>query len=335
MRSTDNGQTWTQNIQGVEPFWETTDAFCLASNASHIYAGYYATAYRSADDGVTWTDMNLQVNAEFYTINTLACQNSNVYAGTSFGFFRSANNGNTWSQITTGLNPSANVTALLIDNSCLFAGTNEGVFKSTDDGLTWSQMGLQGKQVSSIVAGNNRIFAATFNQGIYYSDDNGTIWTNLNFNNNNPVPVYSLMVYNNELFIASKGVHKYDENLNYDGTYGLEDKYVCNLVVKDNFLFAGTNADGVWRIPLNEITSVREGAVEKYSFRVYPNPVTESIILEECYASDARIKDLSGHEYEVQVRNNKVDVSFLSPGAYVLWFQFAPEKFTFCKFLKL
>jgi hypothetical protein len=112
MRSADNGQTWTQNIQGVEPFWETTDAFCLASNASYIYAGYYATAYRSADDGVTWTDMNLQVNAEFYTINSLAVQNSNVFAGTSFGFFRSVNNGNNWTQITTGLNTTPNVTIL-------------------------------------------------------------------------------------------------------------------------------------------------------------------------------------------------------------------------------
>lgn len=320
MRTTNNGATWTQNIQGIEPFWETTNPFCIASNSTYLFAGYYDKAYRSTDDGITWTAMNLQLSNEFYTINALAVQNSNVFAGTSFGFFRSTNNGTNWTQITTGLNSTPNVTALLINNSDLFAGTNEGIFKSTDDGLTWTQMGLQGKQVSSIVAGNNRIFAATFNQGIYYSDDNGTNWTNLNFNNNNPIPVYSLMMHNNELYIASQGVHKYDANLNYASTYGLEDKYVCNLLVKDNFLFAGTNSDGVWQIPLASLTAIKETRPEENSIEIFPNPVKGILTLKyQQNFSTIFIYDISGKEVyagNLQDKSTIIDVSNFPSGIY-------------------
>jgi len=149
---------------------------------------------------------------------------------------------------------------------------------------------LPGKQVSSIVVDPGRFFAAAFNEGVYYSDDNGVNWTNLDFNNSLPIPVFLLMVYENDLYVASQGVHIYNGNLNYVGTCGLEDKYVCNLLVKDNYLFAGTNADGVWKIPLSGLSVESDFLSDKLSLQAYPNPFNPSTMISFNLPNSQQIK---------------------------------------------
>jgi hypothetical protein len=129
-------------------------------------------------------------------------------------------------------------------------------------------------------------------------------------------------MYNNELYIASQGVHKYDSNLNYCGTCGLENKYVCNILIKDNYLFAGTNADGVWQVPLSVITSIKNTEPLENSIDIFPNPTTGILNIGTALPDyEINVFDMNGLLVLKDRNRHAIDVSDFSKGLYVIRLQ--------------
>ncbi len=82
--------------------------------------------YKSADFGVTWTDIS---PLEFAPVSSLVKDRFGaLYAGTTNGVYRSANDGFTWAPMRRGMQ-AGGITALRLTGGLLFAGTSgRGVF---------------------------------------------------------------------------------------------------------------------------------------------------------------------------------------------------------------
>lgn len=114
-------------------------------------------------------------------VNVFYQNNNKLFAGTSpKGVFKSVNNGVTWSAANTGIQDK-NVFSLIADNNYLFAGTDSGVFRSPDNGKTWqaANQNIEQKFIVSFIFANGYLFAGAIG-GIYKSSDEGSTWSDAN-----------------------------------------------------------------------------------------------------------------------------------------------------------
>jgi len=129
LRSTDNGDNWSQINNGVI----FTRVYSLAINDSgHIFVGAKGgRLFRSTDNGDSWSQIN---NGWTSTAFTLAFNDKgHVFAGTGSGVFRSTDNGDNWTEINNGLTTTIILSLALNDAGQIFAGTSGGgVFRSVE-----------------------------------------------------------------------------------------------------------------------------------------------------------------------------------------------------------
>jgi len=144
--------------------------------------------------------------------------------------------------INNGLT-NTNVTAFAVSGKNIFAGTDGGgVFLSTNNGNKWTPInnGLTNAHVTAFEVSGSKIFVVTTG-GVFVSINNGSSWTSVN----------TLMMNSN----------------------------VQSLLVSGKNLFAGTSGNGIWRLPLTEITGIKE-LHTNLNLQVYPNPATDNIIVD-------------------------------------------------------
>jgi photosystem II stability/assembly factor-like uncharacterized protein len=87
-RSTDNGDSWTEQNDGFTAF----DANAVTFNsAGHVFAAAAGGVFRSTNDGVSWTDVSSGLIPAGGNVETVAMDSKNyAYAGTAGGgVFRS------------------------------------------------------------------------------------------------------------------------------------------------------------------------------------------------------------------------------------------------------
>jgi hypothetical protein len=120
-RSSDNGQTWSQIVNGLS----NRDVFSLLVKGNYIFAGTNGGLFRSSDNGNSWT---LVAGGSVHSLK-LIC-GKDIYAGllNLGGVIRSTDNGNTWTSY--GMVNYA-VGSLSFLNSYLYGGTfGTGIYKS-------------------------------------------------------------------------------------------------------------------------------------------------------------------------------------------------------------
>ena len=252
-------------------------------NGTDLFAGtiggglFYSTNY-----GVNWSKLNngIPFNAQIYS---MIIDGLEIYAASQgSGVFYSTNYGTNWTPVNNGLT-NLNVYALAKRESYLLAGTGGGMFISTDKGSNWAEInnGLTDLNIRSIAIKGDTIFAGAI-MGIFYSTNNGANW-NVSYTPGNPAN--SIIVNEHNLFagFSIRGVIVSTNgglNWSYVNT-GLADQNVRSLFIKDSYLYAGTDFNGVWRRPLSEIiTDVYEKPIsspEDFAlFQNYPNPFNPS-----------------------------------------------------------
>ena len=168
--SSNNGQSWTSRNVGMEvyPF-----VYALTAKDGYLFAGKYGQGgppadgiYRSADYGLTWTQINNGLtNTDVFA---LAVKDQYIFAGTNGQIFRSSNYGNSWNLIGYGITHTFKIVC-----SDIYAGqlSGGGVIKSTDDGTTWTGFsgGLPntgGYTVMSLTKSDTYLFAGTLGGGV-------------------------------------------------------------------------------------------------------------------------------------------------------------------------
>jgi hypothetical protein len=327
--STDKGKNWSC-IDGLN---NAILSFLVMSNSTGGYDLFAGgdDIYRSTDNGISWTALNVGWVRSFASIG------ENIFAGTCRGsVFRSTDNGTNWMEFNSGLPFEECIDNLAVIGTNIFASTHfSGVFLSTNNGTSWKAVnnGLpRDKQIersydfiSDLAVRGGNLFAGTY-QGIFLSSDKGLNWTERN-SGLNTTTVNSLLVtptqegdtvlfagtYYSKVYLSKDDGHSWidvSEGLpNTDGS----DLIIGSLFVHGNNLFAGTGGRGVWRRPLSEmITDVKNATKLPKSFALYqnyPNPFNPTTSVEYRVASTEhvilKVFDVLGSEVATLVNEEK------------------------------
>ena len=152
------------------------------------------------------------------------------------------------------------------------------MFLSTNNGLNWTQTALNNKYINSLAAIGNNVFAGVTNDGIYVTSNNGISWTQTVLNNKT---IRSLATFGNNI-IASTDSNGVLLSTNHGASWINKNQGFFNLTstatlyVTNNYIYAGTYGNSVWRRSLSEIIGIQNISTEtpsKYSLsQNYPNP---------------------------------------------------------------
>ncbi|MEJ2104622.1 MAG: T9SS type A sorting domain-containing protein [Ignavibacteriaceae bacterium] len=285
-RSFDDGDTWMQ----VTNWTPQNQVWALIVNpAQHIFAGTNGGAgiYCSKDNGDTWQSANNGLTNNH--VNDLAISiNGHIFAATDYGMFRSTDTGTTWIEINNGLPASDNIvyTVNVDKYGTIFIGTfGNGIYRSTDNGDNWVQKnnGLIHYFINSItISESDIVFAGPDDgQAIFRSTNNGDTWEP--FNNGLPSwNVSYVLVVNTDGTVFAGGntcgvYRSTDDGQTWEEfNSGLTNLSVYSLAInKNNYLFAGTGGDGVFRTT-KSTTSIITGSTFLPKSLIleqnYPNP---------------------------------------------------------------
>ena len=214
----------------------------------------YGGPYRSTNGGINWTNFGVNIP---YTILSVCVLDSSIFAGTQGGgVYISSNNGVNWIQSNNGLT-DYHINSLEVSSSKVYAGTNYGIFVSTNKGNSWDSLGLMWYPIGDIKILNNNIFAGSWNT-VFCSNDYGVTWRS-----------------KNNGFVSSTDV-------------------MFPLLILNNYLFTCTEFNSVWRIPLQEVISVKNISTKTPDnfklFQNYPNPFNSSSKIKFCIPENGKWK---------------------------------------------
>ncbi|MFA7418564.1 MAG: T9SS type A sorting domain-containing protein [Melioribacteraceae bacterium] len=286
----------------------------LVNNNNEIYAATNGWGlYKTTDNCATWTRLSTSLtNQKIYSV---AVNGTKIFVGTdNSGVYSTIDNGTTWNEVNNGLT-NKNINMLTLVGNNLFAATTGGVFISVNSGTSWLAAGLAGKNIITVKANNNKIFAGTWGEGVYVSLDDGTTWAQIK-NGMTSLNIFALAFDNNNNIYAAAAANVYsskdgganwvlkNEGLPYE---------VYSIEVVDNYLYAGTNQYGVWKRPLNElVTDVDEvkSIPGKYSLEQnYPNPFNPSTTISYSIPTAGyvtlKVYDVVGREVSTLVNEYK------------------------------
>jgi len=242
LRSTDNGETWTQTSLN------THYIFNIMYKNGILLAGSKTDnggLFRSTDNGTTWQSANTGLYSDLFygiDIHCLAADSTgNFYCGTLIdGVFKSTDLGLNWFQIGT---PIEVKTVAYKENNMMFAlGRMGWGYRSTNNGTTWRRIDIatQGL-VSALIINSAGTVCAGTNNGLRTSADDGVTWiTNDSFPN---TPVEALIVGGTTIFAGtlSSGIY-FSTNNGTTWTHGDDNEAtIWSLAFNytSNHLFAG------------------------------------------------------------------------------------------------
>ncbi len=310
--SANNGINWTQCALNRY-------AFTLATLGNNIFAGTNNGVYLSTNNGTSWN----QSAFDTQDIPGLAIFGNDIFAGTwynsgTYGVYLSTNNGTNWTYC--GLNGQT-VNSFAKLNNNLFAGTRESrIYLSTNNGTNWTQTAFdnQSGEVYSLGTLGNNIFAGS-DSGIYLSTNNGISWT-LNAFDHQPVSSFAIIGSNiiaggvfGIYLSTNNGTNWIDKNQGLNGT-----QLVKTLLIANNYVFAGTWGQSIWRRPLSEVIGIQTTSTEipsAFSLQQnYPNPFNPSTFIKFDVSEGSfltlKIFDALGREVAILVNED------LKPGTY-------------------
>ncbi len=257
-RSTDNGITWQQKVNGFPGpvFDDGTVTFAIANDGDIFASSFTDGVYRSTNNGETWINTNFP-NAFIVTI--VIDQNKRIYAGTGggSGVFVSTNNGLNWIQKNNGLPVPAQISAICLTQSGelyagIASGNNTSVYRSTDNAENWLTTNLTNANPDNIVSIGANVFAAAYSRGIYRTTNSGENWLLVNngLTNNK---INRLFINNSQILAASdSGVFRSTNNGNNWYKIGFNDKKITEVFITSNNTFiVSVFGEGIYRTTNN------------------------------------------------------------------------------------
>jgi photosystem II stability/assembly factor-like uncharacterized protein len=214
MRSTDEGQTWTEtspdltrndtekqpasggsvshDVTGVEVY---DTIFALAESpleAGVLWAGSDdGLVHVTRDDGKTWQNVTPKGMPEWIRVNAIdasAREKGTAYvAATMYQFddfrpylFKTTDYGRTWKKIDSGI-PDGAFTRVVREDpvraGLLYCGTERGLYLSFDDGASWQafQRNLPAVPITDLTVKNGDLVVATQGRAFWILDDLGPL----------------------------------------------------------------------------------------------------------------------------------------------------------------
>ncbi len=324
--SSNNGANWLYNTM----LYEEINTFLNVG--TDLYAGTSDGLYYTSNNGLNWARKSGSGSDVLSVANA-----DNMYIATSGGILRSSNNGNNWVNIGFA---DVKTSAILAKDNYVYAGCGlyptgySGFVYSTNNGNSFHNSSLN-HSVKCLLLTGNYIYAGTDSAGIFRSGDSGITWSAMGINNTD---INCIIDVNNYLVCGTgRGVY-YSSNFGNDWNYlnnGLDSQRVLSLMISGNYLFAGTEANAVWKLDVSEIigiTSISGTIPTQYRLRQnYPNPFNpvttlvfevpantnnEKVTLEVYDAAGKLIQTILDQEIAPGAYSVNIDLSRSASGVY-------------------
>lgn len=274
--SSDDGTHWEKKNNGLDRL----DVCTILAKENTIYLSTYnGGLYRSTDVGENWTKIN-SWNTNF-AIWSMAYKDSMLVAATNLGgVYFSTDNGDSWSKRSLGMGDTT-ISTVVFRNDELFAGTINGLYSLAPNTDSWHEHAeLANVYVKNIFNAGSILYAGSMGYFLYYSTDGGTNWRHNYQFNNELVTVQAIASQSNNIFVGTlgKGILYSSDYTKFDyRNKGLKSKYIFNLFMEGDYLYAGTSG-GVYKSKYSDlITDVTEGAFLSDIISLYPNPARSDI----------------------------------------------------------
>lgn len=350
LKSTDNGSTW----DSVNTGFSFSSVFDMAALGSTVCAGTY-------EDGLVWTTNagvswqknfinGVNGNGVFHTAmsgNIILTYNNTAPSGTGQVFFYSSNNGSAWNPVI----PVPTLTPITFVNydTVLAAGHKFGAAFSSNHGLTWSIPANSGlptfpdgrKELYSVLIRGGLLYAGCIG-GFAQSTNMGVSWSAVNLGFPDFAGFHDLISYNDIIFGAvynptnpsQSGVWRSDNSgLNWvQFNSGLPlAKSTRSLLISGGYLFAGLAQNGIYRIPLSQITSAGGETEQAEGYKLsqnYPNPFNASTVIKFSLKKKGnallKVYDINGREVMTLINSDlqagthefHLDAEMLPSGVY-------------------
>lgn len=266
--SADAGDTWNALNSGLP---QNMEIRCISANGPDLLIGGDAGAYASANGAVSWNFGGMGLTNSSMT--RMARIGSNVFAATASGIFITTNNGSNWTPVNSGLGSDPYMMDVFAQADTLYACGSTGVYTSTNYGNSWTALnnGLPMGFFRGIVKNNGVLLTYDINQ-MYRSTDNGASWSSIGFSapqcmisEGNTVVVGFLGMNNTDDVVYRSS----DEGLNWTSMTGnIGNTKILALATDGLMLYAGTRGSGIWKRPLEDITTGVPGPADDSSVRV-------------------------------------------------------------------
>ncbi len=268
-RSSDHGNTWAKtDVNNPLLANALVLAFCVKDN--NLFAGAINGIYKSTDGGATFQrTLNGFPPNMGVTAYSLTASGGNVVAAVSVSFspseglqgiFYSPDDGSIWHQATLPIMPTA-ITSVASDGSSLAyaavfgqSSSVKGLYKSTDAGVTWTQRQALNVDIERLAANGSNVLAGDL-FGAYYSTDFGESWAFSDPPGNCPFGcgIFTYTFRGSSVFAGDEvGMfHSTDRGASWipinEGFPQCPIPDVEASCADNNYLFAGTFGEGVWR----------------------------------------------------------------------------------------
>lgn len=263
-RSGDNGLNWISVNAGLT----NLKIRALAIGNGFLFAATWGGGvFRSANQGSTWEAVNTGLFGTY--IRSIAVSGSRLLAGTAgSGVYRSDDNGVNWTASNAGITSPSHIYAFAIKEGYVFAAQGGTIYRSTNNGTSWPASFSIFSSYSSVItmmAKGNDLYSSTTraccdgSTGLFRSTNNGDSWGGINTGFISSPTVTSIDENDDVLYIGVSGSPSNNRGVyasanNGSGWIPVGEGLLTNLVqavhVHNSYLFAGTNAGGIYAIPL-------------------------------------------------------------------------------------
>ena len=295
LKSSDFGLTWTRINNGLVLY---DDVISLAINKNEIlFAGTRESGIYRSLDGENWAEINSELLRKARINSILFDTSGNIFISAVkhinselFGVLRSNDNGENWEQINNGLTDIEITVTAINSKDVIFIGTySAGIFYSTNSGDQWHKIqntAIGNSRITTLkIVENDQIYVGLWNVDgkLYRSTDDGASWNIVEREYNRYINAFEI-VWNQYGFIGSNnGIQRYSIESNI-WTYIpedvvhplLENRWVRTLLkADDGYIYAGTDAAGVFRSRNPIVSSIenRPGYLSEFHiYQNYPNP---------------------------------------------------------------
>lgn len=254
---------------------------CLEEMGKDFFAGTDKGVFLSRDQGTTWHAADPKLSRTF--VYDLVVKGKDLFAGTQSGVLISTNGGADWKVAGSGLPAKTPVRKLAATENDIFAVVgNESyfLFASRDNGASWTEIKLGPSDIQALafVVSGRKLYVATQGgsddffvreedgiktiQGVCHvvcSADGGASWIKADSGLPGEFGVTCFEAWESNVFAGTWGAGVF---FSQDGgaswaafNSGLMNTRIHDLAVCAEYLYAGTQNGGVWRLRLPEIRS--------------------------------------------------------------------------------
>lgn len=314
-KSTDNGNTFTQKATPV------SDVMALDFKGNFgVLVDNYCKASYSSDGGENWTVISNTVlcgNLSAMKHVNVVDANTTYICGNNTNFFKTTNGCVNWSPVITGY--TGNYTGLnFIDANTGFVTIYSGspnaarLLKTTDGGSTWSNL-----TPALVAAGSNT--TSTF--GAVYAIDANTIYVGVD---------------GGKIMVSTDGGATFTTDFTHTSCTSCP---FSKLKYAGGVLFASHSSGGTTsKVFKKTISGVGINEVAKeLIFSIYPNPAQDFLMIEHNTKESGKVKIYSTDGKlvkEADLNTEKINISFLNAGIYIVKTETESGSFGYRKFVK-